>query len=117
MLSTSSLTENKLYILNARSLSGRPVDSVHCRRGCDSSSINHKVSDLTHKDIGGSPIEVRSVVRVSINDPKARETSSSLECRDTVWVTDHHGVVRWAKRRGNHVSASREIDNNWLSSA
>lgn len=57
--------------------------------------VNDKVPHLAVKDIDRYPVQVRSPVRVAINQTKARKTSRGLEYGPRRWVSIHLGKVVW----------------------
>ena len=103
---------DKSDILETRSLAGGPM---HASASCSWSyvgSIDDKISDLAVKDVCRDPVEVRSVVMISVNKSKSLETSSSLQSWRVAGVANHHRHVGRQNRPRDQVRACWEVHNS-----
>jgi hypothetical protein len=71
MLSPRSRAHLKYYILQASSLGSGPMDPSSLTCGRNTCKIKDKVPDLSIKDVRGTPVQIRGVIWISINESEA----------------------------------------------
>jgi hypothetical protein len=86
------------------------VNTIGCSACRDGSHIEDEVPYLSIKDISGTPIQVSTVVWISIDQTKSRKVRSRFQYRDIVWVADELSVVIVYDRRRNQVCSSGKVD-------
>jgi predicted RecA/RadA family phage recombinase len=110
-------THIKHQILQTCRLCRRPVDTRSGIPTWNSGHIEDKVAYLSIKNVGGTPVQVRRVVRVAVNQTKSGETGGSFERGDVGWVTKQYGEVLVNDGRRNQVGSCGEVDYGGSGSA
>lgn len=97
-------------ILQAGCLRSGPVDATDLLPRRDIRGIEHKVAHLSPKYGSRRPVQLRSKVRVAVNQIATVEIRTCLDNRQCVWVSRDDCVVVVEDGLRNHVRARREVD-------
>jgi hypothetical protein len=85
------------HILNASSLSGRPVDSYSPGVGRDQSCVDDQVANLAPEDISCSGRETSGTVWVAIDQTDAAdgicESGQGFDCRQAIGVSGYISAI------------------------
>ena len=113
MLRAGWITHSENNILQACSLSRRPMNSCDFRGGRSISYINDEIPNLSEEEVSrAKPLPTVRLILIAIDDAEADKVCSSSKYGQIIRISDNLGIIIVYDGWRYQVSAGGEVNNS-----